>query len=336
MALLLQNISRLSQSPRLVVSNLSPMQQRFRARKGTRERKEKKKVKKEVIKQPWMPIKKTKTKGVVVSPRVNDELLTEPPDNVWFLKDYKRPVYSFAEALGMIREVHHPTVYNQPKSLVNAYIELDLRTAKKTKFVERFTRLVGIPYPYDHGEERTVIAFCKNQEIVREANDAGAQMAGGTQLIKAIEKGQIMLPDFQFVVAHPDIVPELVSLRYLMRKNFPSLAHGTLSTDVAGLVRKCMTGVRYSSMKHEIEQDYGWVDTPLGRISMETPHLEANLIELLKDIEAKKPRRDNPFITRVMLSTPLLTEKLWVDWKKYLGETPELDSDDEDEKEAAV
>lgn len=74
---------------------------------------------------------RTKTKGVVVSPRVNDELLTEPPDNVWFLKDYKRPVYSFAEALGMIREVYHPTVYNQPKSLVNAYIELDLRTAKK-------------------------------------------------------------------------------------------------------------------------------------------------------------------------------------------------------------
>lgn len=37
-----------------------------------------------------------------------------------------------------------------------------------------------------------------------------------------------------------------------------------------------------------------------------------------------------------MLSTPLLTEKLWIDWKKYLGETPELDSDDEDEKEAAV
>lgn len=37
-----------------------------------------------------------------------------------------------------------------------------------------------------------------------------------------------MLPDFQYVLAHPDILTELPAIRGLLRKRYPSLQHGLL------------------------------------------------------------------------------------------------------------
>ena len=39
------------------------------------------------------------------------------------------------------------------------------------------------------------------------------------------------LQDFRFVVAHPDILPELVSIRGLMKRRFPSQKSGTLKQE---------------------------------------------------------------------------------------------------------
>lgn len=37
-----------------------------------------------------------------------------------------------------------------------------------------------------------------------------------------------MLPDFQYVLAHPDILTELSAIRGLLRKRYPNLKHGLL------------------------------------------------------------------------------------------------------------
>lgn len=35
-----------------------------------------------------------------------------------------------------------------------------------------------------------------------------------------------MLPDFQYVLAHPDILTELPAIRGLLRKRYPNLQNG--------------------------------------------------------------------------------------------------------------
>jgi hypothetical protein len=45
------------------------------------------------------------------------------------------------------------------------------------------------------------------------------------------QSGELSLKDFHFVVAHPDILPELVSVRGLLKRKFPSQKSGTLKQE---------------------------------------------------------------------------------------------------------
>jgi len=40
---------------------------------------------------------------------------------------------------------------------------------------------------FDHGQDRKILAFCKSSEMEDIARNAGAQYAGGKQLIKQIQ-----------------------------------------------------------------------------------------------------------------------------------------------------
>lgn len=44
---------------------------------------------------------------------------------------FKLRQHTFAEAVQACRELHHPTIYNEPNAFLHAYIELDMSTDKK-------------------------------------------------------------------------------------------------------------------------------------------------------------------------------------------------------------
>lgn len=53
--------------------------------------------------------------------------------------------------------------------------------------LDKFTRLVDIPYSFQTFEERSILAFCKTSDGVQAAKEAGASFVGGTELIKQIQ-----------------------------------------------------------------------------------------------------------------------------------------------------
>lgn len=57
----------------------------------------------------------------------------------------------------------------------------------QNRYVDSFTRLSLLPNPFPREEERTIMAFCKGAEMVKEVQDAGATIVGGTDLIKKIQ-----------------------------------------------------------------------------------------------------------------------------------------------------
>lgn len=133
--------------------------------------------------------------------------------------------------------------------------------------MDNFTRIAAVSHAFDHGEERSIIAFAKDSTLQTSTKEAGAALVGGVELIKEIQNGNVALQDFQFAIAHPNILPELLSLRGLMKKKFPNPKTGTLDQDLPGLVFKYLNGINYTAVKDEFEKDFGIIETTIGTVS---------------------------------------------------------------------
>lgn len=133
--------------------------------------------------------------------------------------------------------------------------------------MENFTRVVAIPHKFEHGEERTILAFSKLVDTYEDIRNAGAQLVGGVELIKDIQKGSLSLQDFRYIIAHPSILPELAPLRGIMKRKFPHPGHGTLDGDLVKATDKFLNGISYTAVKDEYEKNFGVVNTVIGTVS---------------------------------------------------------------------
>ncbi|EFN65697.1 39S ribosomal protein L1, mitochondrial [Camponotus floridanus] len=312
----------------------------YAARKGTREKARKKKVKVVVQKLGFMAHKERKAvfsdkrnkakQGNII---LDDSKKPDPLDNVWIGQFHKWKIYSFEEAIQSHREIHHPTMYNLPNALLNAFIELDMQGSKKTKFVPAFTRIACVPHSFDHGQSRKILAFCKSPEVQQIARTAGAQYAGGKELIKQIQSGEFSLKEYDIILSEPSILPDLLLIRGLMRKNFPSTKLGTLSPDMNMLVTKFLTGIKYMAKPQNLLQSYGTIDVTFGTLDMDIKQLEENFIAIIKDVDAAKVRQSEPFITRIHILCPPTREKFKVNFEQYLPESSALKKEEEEEED---
>lgn len=133
--------------------------------------------------------------------------------------------------------------------------------------MDNFTRVAAIPHKFDHGEERSVIAFSKLTDTYEEIRNAGAQLVGGVDIIKAIQSGAVSLQDFQYIIAHPNILPELAALRGLMKRKFPNPSHGTLEADLVKTTERFLNGICYTAVKDEYEKNFGTINAAFGTVS---------------------------------------------------------------------
>lgn len=267
-------------------------------------------------------------------------------DDVWIGKYCRFNVYSFEEAIKFHRETHHPTMYNVPNAPVFAHIEMNMQAEKITRFVENFHRMATINHKFVHGEERTLLVFTKGLENIEEAKKAGATLAGDANLIKSIQNGDLALQDFQYVLAHSNMLPDLVHVRGLMKKKFPNPKLGTLGTDVIDMINRFMNGITYSVVKDENQKDFSQVSVQIGTLQMEIKHLEENLSSLLKDIDTMRPRREGKFITRILIKSPPSREEFKINSNHYVPDerisgdgknkgVAAIDEDDEEVEEDA-
>ncbi|XP_063974365.1 large ribosomal subunit protein uL1m [Diachasmimorpha longicaudata] len=313
----------------------------YAARKSTRERKEKLKKKKKVVevkKIGWIPqnlrVKKSQALALNTVKRI-DLNKTTTGDDVWLQKYHQFKVYPFEEAVQCHRETHHPTRYNMPNAYINAFIELDMTGDKKP--IEPFSRTVNIPCPFDHGEYRTVVAFCKAPELADMADKAGATLSGGIDLIAKFQTGEIPVGDFHSFVAHPDILTELSVIRGLMKRKFPNPRTGTLGLDLPALIHKILHGIKYSAVLHERQPKFATITAPIGTLAMDSKELEQNFEAVIQDVNKMKPKGDGPFLWRTSLMSAVTQEALKVDFEQYFEQATKTDdqSDDSDDEEEA-
>lgn len=158
-------------------------------------------------------------------------------------------------------------MYNVPDAPLNVQIELNMQAEKSNRFVDNFQRMAMIPHKFDHGEERKILVFAKGQENLTEALEAGATLVGGPELVKDIQSGELNLQDYDYYVAHPNVLPDLVAVRGLMKRNFPNPKNGTLGANLGEIVKKFCNGIQYNANKDENQQDFGLITTCIGTVS---------------------------------------------------------------------
>ena len=57
----------------------------------------------------------------------------------------------------------------------------------QNRYLDEFTQIVSVPYPFRTDSPRSVLVFCKSAELQRSALEAGATVAGASELIKNIQ-----------------------------------------------------------------------------------------------------------------------------------------------------
>lgn len=258
---------------------------------------------------------------------MDDSWKSNPIDDVWIGKYYKFNVYTVEEAVNFHRETHHPTMYNVPNAPIFANIEINMQGEKVTRFVENFHKMAPISHKFEHGEDRSILVFTKGLENIEEAKKAGATIAGDANLIKSIQNGDLALSEFQFIIAHNNMLPELVHVRGLMKRKFPNPKLGTLGTNVIEMINRFMNGITYSVIKDENQKDFALTTVQIGTLNMPTEHIEENLTSLLKDIDVMRPKREGKFISRVILKSPPSKEEFKINPFIYVPEERVAGSD---------
>lgn len=111
----------------------------------------------------------------------------------------------------------------------------------------------------------------------------GADLAGGTALVKKIVAGEVDWTSFDHILSSADMVEELQPLRSLLKKKLPE-AGKTMSVDPLALVQAFRKSIVYDVKRDVYEPDYAQVSVPLARLDMPLDEIDANLKMLFTEV----------------------------------------------------
>src|SRR5256886_1866133 len=160
-------------------------------------------------------------------------------------------------------------------------VELSLRLGVGPKHADQMVRGTVV-LPHGLGKSKRVLAIAGGEKQ-KEAQDAGADIIGGEELVEKIQGGFM---DFDAVVAPPDMMRAVGKLGKVLgpRGLMPNPKTGTVTADIAKAIREIKAG------KVEFRVDKtGIVHAPLGKISFATDSLIANAHALVDSIVKAKP-----------------------------------------------
>ena len=136
--------------------------------------------------------------------------------------------------------------------------------------------------PNGLGKEVRVLVFAKGEKV-KEAMDAGADHAGGEELIDRIKDGWL---EFDKTVATPDMMGQVGKIGKVLgpRGLMPNAKLGTVTFDVAKVIQEIKAG----KVDFRVEKT-GIVHAPVGKKSFGAEKLLQNISTLIDTIIRLKP-----------------------------------------------
>jgi len=170
----------------------------------------------------------------------------------------------------------------------------DTASAKFDETVEVCVRLGVDPRKADqnvrgsvelpHGLGKTVrVAVFAKAEKMKEALDAGADIAGAEDLVEKVMGGFM---DFDSIVATPDMMGQVGKLGKVLgpRGLMPSPKVGTVTFDIA----KTVKAIKAGRADYQVEKA-GIVQAPVGKVSFGADKIRENATAFIQAINRAKP-----------------------------------------------
>ena len=136
--------------------------------------------------------------------------------------------------------------------------------------------------PHQFAAEKKVLVFAKGDKA-KEAEDAGATFVGAEDLVEKIKGGWL---EFDICVATPDMMREVGKLGPILGRRglMPNPKTRTVTIDVKGAVAELKQG------RIEFRADKGGVvHLAVGKVSMESNHVKANIETFFNELSRKRP-----------------------------------------------
>jgi large subunit ribosomal protein L1 len=220
------------------------------------------------------------------------------------------PTVTLTEGVGVLKSLVGPA------AKFNETFECHIRLGVNVKHADQQVRsTVLLP----EGTGRTVrVAVIARGEKVKEAMQAGADVAGGEDLIERIEKDNFL--DFDVLIATPDAMVMLAKLGKLLgpRGLMPNPKTGTVTFDVAQAIKDSKAG------KVEFRADkQGIVHVPIGKIQFEAKQIMRNFASLYDAILRAKPASAKGTYVKSVYLTSTMGPSLKLDLGKLSAEMRE-------------
>ncbi|MDR0863103.1 MAG: 50S ribosomal protein L1 [Oscillospiraceae bacterium] len=173
-------------------------------------------------------------------------------------------------------------VIKTAKAKFDETVELHIKLGVDSRHADQQVR-GAIVLPHGTGKTRRVLVFCKD-ERVQESLDAGADFAGGQELVERIQKENFF--DYDVVVATPDMMGVVGRLGKLLGPKglMPTPKAGTVTANIAQAIAEIKAGkIEYRLDKTNI------IHCPIGKVSFGSEKLVDNYNALVTAVIRAKP-----------------------------------------------
>jgi len=186
----------------------------------------------------------------------------------------KVSLYDPADAFGLVIKV--------AKAKFDETVELHIKLGVDSRHADQQVR-GAIVLPHGTGKTRKVLVFCK-EERVQESLDAGADFAGGQDMVDRIQKENFF--DYDVVVATPDMMGIVGRLGKILGPKglMPTPKAGTVTPNIVQAISEIKAGkIEYRLDKTNI------IHCPIGKVSFGVEKLVDNYAALLGAVIKAKP-----------------------------------------------
>lgn len=160
-------------------------------------------------------------------------------------------------------------------------VELAIRLGVDPRHADQIVRGTVV-LPHGTGQEIRVTVIAQGEKR-QEAEEAGADVVGGTDVVEKIQEGWL---DTDVVIATPDMMGEVGKLGRILgpRGLMPNPKSGTVTFDIA----KAVSDVKAGKIEFRTDKT-GNIHVPVGKRSFTPEQLEENLRAFMDTILSLRP-----------------------------------------------
>lgn len=163
----------------------------------------------------------------------------------------------------------------------DATVELHVRLNVDPKQADQNTR-GSVVLPHGTGKTQRVAVFA-DEEDIKKAKDAGADIAAGEELLDDLKQEKI---NFDVLIATPQVMGKLGPFAKILGPKglMPNPKSGTVAKNVAKAVKEAKAG----RVEFRVDKQ-GIIHTAIGKVSFKPEEILANADSILQSIKENRP-----------------------------------------------